>query len=179
MNNNKFVKRGAANSTNSVNNSNENVRMNKHEVRVLRGMVKKTITAMTIIMMVISKNLPSVIRWVKQLNKCDNRQQLTLKALLATTIGEAAIYGMPTAVRNLLEGMDAPRPIIALTDNRKVIWLLNYIEDTYSSMNVKELVTLAGQAAAIGATIQEELDKKSYLPLHEPREMSDEEVRNL
>ena len=169
MNNNKF--------NNDKNNT--AVHMNAHEQRIMRGVICKTVIALTIIMTVISKNLPAVIRWVKQLKNSNDEQKLTLKGLFCSVIGEAAIYGMPTAMKNLLQGMDAPRPIIALTRNKRVVWLLNYIMDTYSMMNVKQLMVLAAQAAAIGATLDEELNARNYLGLREPDEMSDEEVENM
>lgn len=174
--NNRFEKRGAANSTNM--NNNDNTCMTAREKRVLRSVIKKALVAMTVIMTVISKSLPAVIRWVKQLKNCNDEQRLTLKSLFATCLGEATLVGMPVATRNLLKTMDAPRPIIALTDNRKVIWLLNYIMDTYSMVDVKQVGLLAAQAAALGATIEEETNNKSYLRLEEP-DMSEEEVRNL
>lgn len=177
MNNNKSEKR--ANSTNENNKDNNAARMNKNEQVVLRGIIRKSVTAMIIIMTVISKNLPAVIRWIKQLKSCNEKQQLTLKSLFATAIGEATLMGMPTAVRNMLEGMGAPRSIVALTSNRKVEWLLNYVMDTYSLTPVNEVLFVAGQAAALGATIEEEVEKRSYLSLYKPDEMSEEEVKNL
>ena len=170
--NNKF------NSRNNVNNNDE-IRMSKNEKRALRGIIKKALVAITVILTVISRNLPAVISWAKALNKANDRQRLSLKGLLCTAMGEATLVGMPTAVRNLLQGMGAPRPIIALTENRKVKWLLVYIEDTYSMMDVKQLLTLTGQAAAIGATLESEINEKSYLPLDEHREMTCEEVENM
>lgn len=165
-----------------MNNNKDNkdrVRMSAHEQRVNRALIRKAIVALTVIMTVIGRNISAVIEWVKQLKSCNDSQKLTLKGLFCTIIGEAAIYGMPTATRNLLLGMGAPSAIVALTNNRKVIWLLNYIEDSYSSINVKQLLTLSGQAAVIGATLEDEVTKQSYLPLHELGEMSDEEVENM
>lgn len=167
---------------NKFNNDKNNTaaHMNAHEQRIMRGIIRKSIVAITVIMTVIGRNLPSVIRWVKQLKSVNNAEQLTLKSLFITCMGEATLVGMPKAVKNLLKGMDAPRAIIALTDNRKVVWMLNYIMDTYSMMDIQQVGLIAAQAAALGATIEEETESKpSYLRLHEPEEMSDEEVKNL
>ena len=178
MNDNKFEKRYGASNTNK-NVKNEKIRMTANEARVNRGIIRKALVAITVIMTVISRNLPAVIKWIKALSRADDQQKLTLKGLFCATIGEAAIYGMPTATRNLLMGLSAPRAIVALTSNKKVVWLLNYVEDSYSSMNVKQLLTITGQVAALGATLEDEMNRKSYLPLDEHREMTAEEVENM
>lgn len=161
------------------NDSKDKTRMTAHEKAVNRGFVRKVIVALTIIMTVVSHNLPSVVRWVKQLKNCNDKEQLTLKGLFCAVLGEAAIYGMPAAVGKLLSGMGAPRPIVALTNNRKVIWLLNYIEDSYSSMDIKTTLSLTAQFALVGETIEDEVTKSSNLPLNKSREMTEEEVENM
>ena len=162
-----------------MNNDENKLRMNARERRINAKFISKAILAATVIMTVISRNLPAVIKWIKALSRADDQQKLTLKGLFCATIGEAALIGMPTATRNLLMGLSAPRAIVALTSNKKVVWLLNYVEDSYSSMNVKQLLTITGQVAALGATLEDEMNKKSYLQLDEPMEMTTEEIENM
>ena len=163
----------------NMNNDENKVRMNARERRINAKFISKAILAVTVVMTVISRNLPAVINWIKALNRADDHQKLSLKGLFCATLGEAALVGMPTAVRNLLSGMGAPRSIVALTNNRKVVWMLNYIEDSYSSMNVKQLLSITTQAAGLGATIESEINRKSYLQLDEPMEMTTEEIENM
>ena len=163
----------------NMNNDENKVRMNARERRINAKFISKAILAATVVMTVISRNLPAVINWIKALSRADDQQKLTLKGLFCATIGEAALIGMPTATRNLLMGLSAPRAIVALTSNKKVVWLLNYVEDSYSSMNVKQLLTITGQVAALGATLEDEMNKKSYLQLDEPMEMTTEEIENM
>jgi hypothetical protein len=167
------------NMNSNMNNDENKLRMNARERRINAKFISKAILAATVIMTVISRNLPAVIKWIKALSRADDQQKLTLKGLFCATIGEAALIGMPTATRNLLMGLSAPRAIVALTSNKKVVWLLNYVEDSYSSMNVKQLLTITGQVAALGATLEDEMNKKSYLQLDEPMEMTTEEIENM
>lgn len=176
---NEFIKNRNNMSNMNNKNNNESVRMNARERRINAKFISKAIMAATVVMTVVSRNLPAVINWIKALDGANDHQKLSLKGLFCATLGEAALVGMPTAVRNLLQGLSAPRSIIALTNNKRVVWLLNYVEDSYSSMNVKQLLTITGQVAALGATLEDEMNRKSYLPLDEHREMTAEEVENM
>ena len=155
------------------NNNQQQQRLLSSEIKAVNAqIIKNSLLALAVVLTVISTHIAEIIYWIKDLANSNKHENMTVKGILIGTFGLMTLDGYTMAVRKTLQALAAPRCLIDLTYNKKVRWMLEYVEETYKQFSVGDGMNVAIQIVGLKETVERELN-------HRDIKTPDLDIRNM